>query len=154
MAVNVSIEINRSFRVGADLERAFKLLANVPESASYFPNVAALTDLGENCYRWEMEKIGIEKYSLQICYASCYKAFPDDGRIVWTAVKGEGNGQVNGRWNLSDNKEGVTCRLITTAKITLPLPGMLKIALSPLVKREFTGKVEKYIDNLQQALRT
>ena len=152
MAVNISIEISRNFRVAANLDRVFQLLANVPESASHFPRVDALIDLGDNCYRWEMKRIGIDKHSIQTVYACRYASSKKDGYILWTPIKGEGNSLVDGAWHLTEDEQGVICKFHTTGKLRLPLPGLLKLAISPIVKHEFNALIDTYTKNLQKAL--
>lgn len=48
------------------------------------------------------------------------------------AGKGEGNGIVAGSWTLSAvDAQTTRARFQTSAKLTLPLPGLLKMAISP-----------------------
>ena len=61
MAITVSIELNRELEIPGSYDEVFELLADVPRSASHFPKVHKLTDLGDNAYRWEMEKVGVDK---------------------------------------------------------------------------------------------
>jgi len=152
MAVKVNIEIDREFTVGADKDTVFALLADVPGSASHFPKVEALTDLGENSYKWEMEKVGLGDTAIQTVYACKY--IPDEGAgsISWEPIKGVGNGIVSGVWTITEDGDGSHISFATEAKLTLPLPGLLKLAISPVVKHEFNSMVDQYIDNLKGAL--
>lgn len=152
MAVKVNIEIDREFSVNADIDTTFTLLANVPDSASHFPKVDELVDLGDNTYRWEMEKVGVGDHAIQSIYACQYMADEGSKVIKWVPIKGVGNGVVKGNWTLEEEGEGTRVRFKTAAELTLPLPGLLKLAISPVVKHEFTGLVEEYIDNLQNTL--
>lgn len=152
MTVKVNIELDRKFSVSADKDTVFALLADVPASASHFPKVAALTDLGDNSFRWEMEKVGFGEHAIQTIYACKY--IPDDaaGVIVWQPIKGEGNGVVTGSWKISESAKGTDIQFKTSSELTLPLPGLLKLAISPVVKHEFNGMVDDYIDNLKDTL--
>ncbi len=152
MAVSVSIEISRTFTISTDLDTVFELLADVPRSASHFPRVEQLTDLGENIYRWEMKKIGIDKHAIQTIYACKYTSSKEDGSILWTPVKSEGNGVVEGSWHLAETDGGVQCKFNTKGTLSLPLPGLLKLAISPVVKHEFNALVDTYVENLKTAL--
>ncbi len=149
MAVKVSIDLDREFTVPADIDTVFALLADVPASASHFPKVEALTDQGGNTFLWEMEKVGLGDHAIQTSYACTYH--PDDANktIRWTPVKGEGNGVVSGGWTLSEKDGGTHVEFETSAELTLPLPGLLKLAISPVVKHEFSAMVDTYIDNLK-----
>jgi len=152
MTVKVNIEIDREFTVGADTDTVFALLADVPKSASHFPKVQELTDLGENSFRWEMEKVGLGDSAIQTIYACKYLPDADACSITWEPIKGEGNGIVSGVWTITENGEGSHIAFATEAKLTLPLPGLLKLAISPVVKHEFNSMVDQYIDNLKGAL--
>lgn len=152
MAFTVSIEMNRDIELAASYDEAFALLSDVPRSVSHFPKIDKLVDLGDNAYRWEMEKIGIDKYSIQTVYACKYHSEREAGKITWEPVRGEGNGVVSGSWTLSSVGDKATrVRFHTTAELTLPLPGLLKLAISPVVKHEFNGLVDTYMNNLKKA---
>ncbi|MGO1462633.1 MAG: SRPBCC family protein [Marinobacter sp.] len=152
MAITVSIDLNRELEIPASYDEVFDLLADVPRSVSYFPKVHKLKDLGDNVYRWEMEKVGVDKHAIQSVYASKYFADKDAGKITWEPVKGEGNGLVSGYWTVKANGDRATAlKFHTSAELTLPLPGMLKLAISPVVKHEFNGLVDTYMSNLKAA---
>lgn len=151
MAIRITTEINRTFDVQSDFESVFALLADVPASASFFPKLDKLEALGDGAYRWEMEKIGIDKYSIQTVYASRYEADRQAGEITWSPVPGEGNGLVSGKWQIKAQRADRTHLVFKTqAELNLPLPGILKMAVSPVVKHEFNALVDQYVRNLQQ----
>lgn len=152
MAITVAIELNRQLEIPAGYDEVFDLLADVPRSASYFPKVDKLTDLGDNAYRWEMEKVGVDKHAIQSVYACRYHSDKDAGRITWEPLKGEGNGIVSGSWTVKsegDNTTAVTFK--TSAELTVPLPSLLKLAISPVIKHEFNSLVDTYMANLKAA---
>ncbi len=148
MTVNVHIELGYEFSVKAPASAVFELLSDVPKSASHFPKVHQLVDLGNNTYRWEMEKIGLAQVSLQTIYASKYTSNKAKGTVVWTPVKGEGNALVSGSWKISDKKTSTALVLKIDGDLSIPLPGLMKMVIGPVVESEFEKMVEKYIDNL------
>lgn len=154
MAVTVSIDLSRSFSVTSSFDDTFDLLADVPRSASHFPKVDKLVDMGDNAFRWEMQKIGIDKYSIQTIYASKYMSDKKAGKIWWTPVAGVGNGLVKGSWKLSAAGSGTRIEFEAIGELTLPLPGLAKMVIAPVVRREFSGMVDKYIENLKKTLGT
>jgi carbon monoxide dehydrogenase subunit G len=152
VAITVSIELNREIEISGSYDEVFELLADVPRSAAHFPKVNKLTDLGDNTYRWEMEKVGVDKHAIQSVYASKYFSDKEAGRITWEPVKGEGNGLVRGSWVLkAKGDNATTAKFQTSAELTLPLPGLLKLAISPVIKHEFNGLVDTYMNNLKKA---
>jgi carbon monoxide dehydrogenase subunit G len=148
VAITVSINLEYEFSVKAPYSEVFDVLADVPTSASFFPKVDQLVDLGGNSYRWEMEKIGIASVNLQTVYASNYVSNKAKGTIVWTPVNGVGNGLVAGQWKITDKKKSTALSFTTQGDLSLPLPGIMKMVVAPVVEAEFTTMVEQYIDNL------
>ncbi len=148
MTVNVTIDLGYEFEVKAKAADVFAVLSDVPTSASFFPKVDKLVDLGSGVYRWEMEKIGVASINLQTIYASKYVSNKAKGTVVWTPVKGEGNALVSGDWKIKDNKKSTGLTLQINGDLTIPLPGLMKMVVKPVVEAEFEKMVEQYIANL------
>lgn len=148
MAITVEINLGYEFDVKAKASEVFAVLSDVPASASHFPKVDQLVDLGDGAYRWEMEKIGIASITLQTVYASKYTSNKAKGTVSWTPVKGEGNALVAGSWKITDNKKSTNIVLEIQGELTLPLPGLMKMVAGPVAEAEFEKLVEQYIDNL------
>ncbi|MEI8102623.1 MAG: SRPBCC family protein [Chlorobium sp.] len=153
MAFSVTINVQKEFKTPSTPEKVFELLANVPLSASHFPKVEQLVDLGENVFRWEMEKIGIGNYTLQqTIYACHYTADPATLRVVWTPVTSVGNALVEGRWVVTPFEGGSRVSITTKGDLTVDFSSFLQFIISPLVEMEFTGMIQTYLSNLQQSL--
>lgn len=148
MAVTVNIDLGYEFDVKAKASEVFDLLADVPASVSHFPKVDKLTDMGGGVYKWEMEKVGTAQVNIQTVYASKYTSNKTKGTVVWTPVAGVGNAQVGGQWKIKDNKHSTGIELKIDGAITLPLPGLMKMVVAPVVEGEFEKLVDKYIANL------
>jgi carbon monoxide dehydrogenase subunit G len=148
MAITVSIDLGYEFEVNAQFAAVFDVLSDVPASASHFPKVEKLVDLGGGAYRWEMAKIGVGSANLQTIYASKYVANKSKGSVIWTPVKGEGNALVSGSWTIKDNKKSTHLTLQIQGELSLPLPGLMKMVVAPVVEAEFEKMTEQYIDNL------
>ena len=150
MAITVEINLGYEFDVKAKASEVFAVLSDVPTSASHFPKVDQLVDLGGGAYRWEMEKIGIASINLQTVYASKYTSNKAKGTVSWTPVQGDGNALVAGSWKITDNKKSTNIVLEIQGELTLPLPGLMKMVAAPVAEAEFEKMVEQYIDNLTQ----
>lgn len=152
MTITVNIELGYEFAVKATAAEVFAVLSDVPTSVSHFPKVDKLTDLGDGAFQWEMEKVGTAQVNIQTVYASRYtsefKAAKQQGSVTWTPVKGVGNAQVGGQWTIQGQKGSTAITLSIEGKIDVPLPGLMKMVVSPVVESEFEKLVEKYIDNL------
>ncbi len=148
MTTTVTVELGYEFDVNASAKEVFEVLSNVPDSASHYPKVEKLTDLGGGAYRWEMAKIGIGSVNLQTVYAAKYVSNKAKGTVIWTPVPGEGNALVSGSWKITGNKKSTNLVLNITGELTLPVPALMKMVVEPLVEAEFERMTEQYIANL------
>ena len=148
MAITVPFDLAYEFEVNAPYAEVFSVLADVPTSASHFPKLARLVDLGGGSYRWEMDKLGTDSLHLQTIYASHYVADKKKGSVVWTPVAGVGNAQVGGSWAISRKKTYTHLVLRISGELQLPLPALMKALVTPVVIGEYEKLVEQYIDNL------
>ncbi len=148
MTVSVAIDLGYEFAVKARFKEVFDLVSDVPTSASFFPKVDQLVDLGGAVYRWEMAKVGTAQFKLQTIYASKYVSNRSKGSVVWTPVKGEGNALVSGSWKVTEGKKGTNLEFKVFGTVDVPVPGLMKMVVAPVVRGEFETLVEKYIDNL------
>ena len=154
MSITVKIDLGYEFAVKSAAADVFAVLSDVPESVSHFPKVEQLVDLGGGTYRWEMEKVGTAQVNIQTVYASKYTSKFDaakgTGTVKWTPVKGEGNALVGGHWKITGGAKSTAIELAIEGTVDVPLPGLMKMVVVPVVQGEFEKLVEKYIDNLIQ----
>lgn len=148
MAITVKIELGYEFAVKAKAADVFALLSDVPASVAHFPKVEELNDLGDGVYQWNMEKVGTAQVNIQTVYASKYVSNKAKGTVVWTPVKGIGNALVGGSWTLTDNKTSTGLVLSIEGTVDVPLPGLMKMVVAPVVEAEFEKLVDKYVANL------
>jgi len=150
MAITVNIDLGYEFEVKAKAAEVFEVLSDVPVSVSHFPKVEQLVDMGGGVYRWEMEKVGTAQVNIQTIYASQYASDKAKGTVKWTPVKGVGNAQIGGHWKIVDHKKSTAITLAIQGTVEVPLPGLMKMVVVPVVQGEFEKLVEQYIDNLIQ----
>lgn len=148
MTITVDIDLGYEFTVKAGIKDVFDVLSHVPTSASFFPKVDKLTEIAKDTFRWEMEKVGTAQVNIQTVYASKYVADRKKGTVVWTPVKGEGNALVGGHWKLKEGKAGTEIEFKVAGSVDVPLPGLMKALVAPVVSSEFEKLVDKYIANL------
>jgi carbon monoxide dehydrogenase subunit G len=148
MSITIPVELGFEFDVKASAKEVFAVLSDVPVSASHYPHLERLVDLGGGAYRWEMETMGVGTIQLQTVYASKYVSNKSKGTVVWTPVEGEGNALVSGSWKITANKKSTNLVLQVEAEMSLPLPALMKLVVAPLVEAEFERMTERYIANL------
>ena len=150
MSFTVTIDVSKQFETPASPGKVFELLADVPRSASHFPDVEKLEPLGGNAFRWIMERIAIGDHTLQqTIYACIYHSDPATLSVDWTPVEGEGNARVEGGWRLAPAGTGTKVQLHTKGTLEVDFPGFLQFLLSPLIEMAFTQKIDRYISNLK-----
>jgi carbon monoxide dehydrogenase subunit G len=153
MSFTVTIDVSKQFETPASPGNVFELLADVPRSASHFPDVEKLEPLGGNVFRWIMERIAIGDHTLQqTIYACVYRSDQATMNVDWSPVEGEGNARVSGGWRLEAAGTGTKVRLHTKGTLEVDFPGFLQFLLSPLIEMAFTQKIDRYIANLKAAL--
>lgn len=150
MSVTVPFDLAYEFEVKAGINEVFGVLADVPASASHFPKVEKLVDLGDNTFRWELQKVGTAQVHVQTIYTSKYVADAKKHTVTWTPVKGGGNGSVGGSWTLTAKKASTHILLEIKGEIVLPLPSLMKLLVVPVVTSENEKLIDQYIANLIQ----
>lgn len=157
--MKVEVSHTACFEVPADVETVFKLLADVPRSVQQFPNVDALVPLGDNRFRWEMAPIAVLNFSHQVVYACEYVSDGDELGLAWTPVEDVGNSRIAGRWRFerqagrrTKSSAGARVNFETSGQLDVPVPRLLRSAAAPLVEKQFRSLINRYHDNLKQAL--
>ena len=149
MSVTIPISINLDFYTPGSIQKVYAVLADVPHSVSHFPNVEQLVDLGNDKYRWEMEKMGAQKYYYQVQYTTRYTRSEEEKWVRWFPV-GEGNASFSGCWELSEKGGGTQVHFENEGHIELPLPRLAKRLVKPFVLSKFQELFDRYIENLKQ----
>jgi carbon monoxide dehydrogenase subunit G len=148
MAITVPFELAYEFEVNALAADVFDLLSDVPASASLFHKLQKLVDLGGNCYRWELDKVGPAQMTMQTVYACHYVVDQKKCSVVWTPIAGEGNAQMGGSWAITDKKNFTHLVLTSRGELQVPLPALMKSIVAPIVVAENERLVKQYIANL------
>jgi hypothetical protein len=150
--MTIDLHLAYELDVKASTKEAFELLSDVPRSASHYPKLAHLEDLGKNAYRWEMEPVGSGPVHLQTVYASKYVSNKSKGTVTWTPVAGEGNARVAGSWTITAQPGCTRLVLTIDGSVDLPLPGLMKAVAEPIVALEFESLTEQYLERIAHTL--
>ena len=154
MSLVIPISKTIDFTVNAPIGKVYALLADVPRSVHHFPKVDQVVKLPNDTYRWEMERMGIQKIHLQIMYTSSYTYSPEDNWIRWAPVAG-GNAEMGGLWQLSETESGGThIHFENDGKLILPVPRLMRVVVKPIATQRFMDMLDVYIENLKQTMAT
>lgn len=150
MSIIVPFGLRYEFDVRAGADEVYAVLADVPASASHFPQVERLIDLGGNSYRWELHKVGVAPVEIQTVYACRYAADPKKRTVRWSPLPGVGNARIGGSWTVTRKKKSTHLVLDIEGEVSVALPGLMKPLVVPVVAGENEKLLEQYIDNLIQ----
>ncbi len=149
MSVTIPISVVRDFTTTASISSVYQVLADVPQSVGHFPQVERLVALGDDKYRWEMERMGTQKYYFQVRYVTRYTRSDTEKWIRWTPVT-EGNGSFSGCWDLREQDGKTHLHFENTGHLEIPLPRLAKRLIKPFVEHQFNTLLDGYIVNLQR----
>ena len=149
MSVTIPISVVRDFVTTGPIQGVYEVLADVPNSVSHFPQVEQLVPLGDDKYRWEMERMGTQNHYFQVRYVTQYTRSESEKWIRWTPIK-EGNGSFSGCWELRQEGGKTHVHFENTGHLELPFPRMIKRLVKPFVEKQFQDLLNQYIVNLQK----
>ncbi len=154
MALEMSIEFTKRLNLATDYDTAFAFFTDVPATAAIFPKVERLVDLGGGKFQWEMQKVGVSKYSIQVIYACKYDNDKAAGLIRWTPVDGVGNARNEGSARVVKSGNGVTVDFSTKLDLSFSfIPSLAKALVKPLIVREFNQTADKFEENVKAKFR-
>ena len=148
MTITAQVDLEYEFAVKAKAAEVFTLLSDVQQSASFFPKVEQVTDLGKGVFQWAMQKVGTPQVNIQTVYASKYKSDAKKGTVSWTPVKNTGNAQVAGGWEITAGKKSTNLKLVVQATVFVQLPDIMQAIVQPVVSAEFEKLLDQYVNNL------
>ena len=151
MSLIIPISRRFQFSVPASVDDVYELLADVPRSVRHFPKVERIVELGNDTYRWEMERMGAQKIYLQIQYTSHYTYNPQEKWIRWSPVKG-GNADMGGLWQLTAQENGTHIHFENDGKLIFPVPRLARMVVKPIATKRFMDMLDRYIDNLKDTM--
>jgi len=149
MAFYVHIDVDKTLVFKAPAQVVFDLLANVPETAAFFPKLASIDEVEEKTYQWKIKEIGQGGYSFSASYTNRYEFDEKNGVISWVPVDSSDNTVIDGCWEIKESNGLSTVKFQSKIVVQLPLSKMVKMVVKPFVQLEFDRLVERYLDNLQ-----
>ncbi len=153
MPLTIAMTISRSLHTKAAGKQAFGLLADIPLTASLFPRIATISDLGCNTWRFETERIGIGNVTvLQLHVVSRYRFDQQKGIISWVPADSSESFRLEGRWKISEERKGSRIVLNASGSRDLNLPAFMKNLLTSLIRMEAEFLVSSFLDNLKTKL--
>jgi len=151
--LQLRLPFSHEIQVSATPQATFALLADVPDSASHFPQLEAVVPEPLGAWTWRLEKIGIGKVFVQTTYALRYTQRPDEHTILWEPVPGVGNGISRGSWVIEETEEGSRLRFDNVLEVKFRgLPSLLRRGVEPFAIKENARIVRAYMENIARTL--
>jgi hypothetical protein len=144
----VTVLFLRTIVVPATPAEVYRVVADVPESVAHFPDLLALVPEGGG-YTWTFQPRGVARYTVQTIYACKYHTDESTLSVSWTPIEGVGNALVSGHWTIEPADPGTRLSIDYKLVISLDLPKLVRSAAKPVVIRENTQLMERYLDNLK-----
>ncbi len=150
--VEVEVNLRYTLEVGWDFERAFGLVSDVPKSASNFPGLERLDDLGDGVYRWNMRPIEVSKFRHQARYSARYVSDEAAGTVLWTTVGTDGNTRADGAWRVSPSDAGTRLSFDNRLAVMLPVPRLMARPTRKLVPGIMDKQTRKYLSRIAEKM--
>ena len=146
--LKVTVLFLRTIMVPASPEQAYEVVADVPDSVAHFPDLMALVP--ENAgYTWYFDPRSVSGYTTQTVYACQYHTDESTLSVSWTPIKGVGNAEVSGYWTIEPTNPGTKLSIDYKLVLSLDLPSLVRRIAEPVVIRENTALMERYLENLK-----
>lgn len=151
--LELSLPFTHEIEVAATPQATFDLLADVPASASHFPNLEGVHPEPAGAWTWSLEKIGIGKVFVQTTYALRYTKRPEEHTILWEPVAGVGNGLSRGSWVIGEVPGGARLRFENVLDVKFRgLPRLLRRVVEPFAVEENAKLIRAYMANIASTL--
>jgi hypothetical protein len=150
--MDLTSRVHRSARCRAAPEAVYALLADVPRSASHFPDLESLVPHGPDRWGWRLARLGAGPLVFQVVYVSDYRFDPEKLDIRWTPVTGLGNTRVGGAWRIHPDGAGSRFELSSDYVVSTPFPTLARRAAEAIMQRENERILGTYLDNLVRTL--
>jgi carbon monoxide dehydrogenase subunit G len=148
----VKVNIQRTLRVGWSPEEAFAMVADVPRSASHFPGLQRLEDLGDGVYRWHLSSFRIGKITFPVSYAARYVPDPEAGTVTWSTDPGSKNTRADGKWVVTPDGDGALLEFHNHLVVVLPVPRMIMRMANKIARNLTEKQIGAYLGRISRAM--
>lgn len=159
--IRVPAEVRRSFTLSVSPEAAFAVLQDVPTWGALFPGVEAISPLGGDVWRWEMEPMGPPAVQVRTVYACRYTFDAETRTVAWAPEPGIGNATFEGAVTLAPEAgtapeaSGETRgELWLESVLEIPAPRFVAGVVRGAVGVAFGQMTDRFLARLSEHVRT
>jgi carbon monoxide dehydrogenase subunit G len=146
-------DVERSVTVKAPLARAYEFLADVVGSSTCIPGIDECSAVGADTYRFIYRSVSTGPVSMAVRYTSRYRLNGKD-TIEFESIGADGdNTDVTGTIRLEPagaNSTRITLR--QSLAPDTPVPRLVQGLIRSFVEKEAAHAVERYLENVKNAL--
>ncbi|MBT3220371.1 MAG: hypothetical protein HN348_14895 [Proteobacteria bacterium] len=146
--LKVTVLFLHTMTVPAMPEDVYRVVADVPDSVAHFPDLAALVPENGG-YTWHFAPRTVAGFTMQTIYACQYHTDESTLSVSWTPITGVGNATVSGYWTIEPANPGTRLSIDYKLVLDLDLPSLVRSIAEPIVIRENTELMERYLANLK-----
>ncbi len=133
--------------------RAYALVADVPLSASHYPGLTRLDDLGDATYRWHLSRYEVAGHSLDVGYTARYICDPGARHVTWRSeLSDRDNVAASGFWRVAPLADGARLDFETALHARVPVPRLVGRLARRTVDAVFQRQIETYLDAIAQRM--
>lgn len=142
------VAIRRTLEVDWSPEKAFELVADVPRSASCFPGLKQLEDLGDGVFRWHLSTFQLGRFSFPVRYAARYVSDSSESTVTWSTVGSSDNTKADGQWVVRPQGEGARLEFTNRLVVSLPVPRIMVRPARRLAREMTERQLGAYLDRI------
>jgi carbon monoxide dehydrogenase subunit G len=146
-------DVERSITVKVPLARAYEFLWDVVGSSACIPGIDKCSPLGSDTYQFLYRSVSTGPVSMIVRYTSRYRGNGKD-TIDFESTAAEGdNTDVTGKIRLEPaGADSTRITLRQTLAPDTPVPRLVQGLIRSFVEKEAARGVERYLENVKQAL--
>jgi uncharacterized membrane protein len=153
MAIDISVEGGKKVKIKATLAQVWDYLNDYEEQMTNADEVEEFTKLKVRKYHWGYSSVGVVKWTFAMEYDGEYYPDKKKNRIEWRSVKGSGNAEVEGFFQLKKLGSNETeMEMWARYDYQLPFPKLAGPAVKPVVKNLTKSGLSSYVDKIKKSI--
>ncbi|MEE2750277.1 MAG: SRPBCC family protein [Myxococcota bacterium] len=148
----IEVPIRRTLEVGWSPQDAFELVADVPRSASHFPGLKKLEDLGDGVFRWHLSSFKVGRFDFPVQYAARYVSDASAQTVTWSTMGSMDNTRSDGEWLVVPHGNGSRLEFTNRLIVSLPVPRLMMRAARRMAREMTERQLGSYLDRMARKM--
>ena len=148
----IEVPIRRTLEVAWSPKEAFDLVADVPRSASHFPGLKKLEELGDGVYRWHLSSFQVGRFTFPVQYAARYVSDASAQTVTWSTAGPMDNTRSDGEWRVTPLGEGARLEFTNRLVVALPVPRLMLRPARRLAREMTERQLGSYLERMARKM--